>query len=253
MRITYKLRGVFALALLGLAANSLAHDEWGHMSRMWEITPKADARVEFKKAFEEHMAFRKANNDPWSWTILNASTGKGVNSVYARSNGHHWEDFDAYANSEFGKKASEHWNANVDPHVYKYDTWIDKSDSELYYWPEGSKFSHFYVTNFYLKPGHGREARMAVKAVHDELKAAGREAPHVWVWSQTGKPTFTVVTARENYAGFDWPEKSVGDTMRERVGEEKANAMFMDFFEHVKGQSSQIMVRDDKLSIEAAK
>ncbi len=254
MNLRNFLVSLIAVLTLGLASSAIAHEQGAHLTRMWEVTPKADAGAEFKKAFKEHLEWRKANKDPWGWSVFNATTGKGVNSVFVRSTGHHWADFDAYRDSEFSKKAGEHWNTNVDPHVAYYDSSIDQSDSELFYWPEGN-YRYFYVTTFYLKPGHGRQARQAVKAVSDELSAAGRKHPHVWLWDQTGKhlPAFSVVTARENWAGFDWPEKSVRDTMVERVGEEKAEAMFNDFFEHVKGQESQIYVKDMDMSFEAAK
>ncbi len=255
MRLAKIFASMLALALLGLSAPALAHEDGGHLSRMWEITPKADARDAFNEGFKKHMEWRKENNDPWGWSVYYASSGKGVNSVFVRSSGHHWPDFDAYRDSEFSKQAGEHWNANVHPHVARYDSSIDKSDSELFYWPEdGGDYRYFWVTTFYLKPGHGGAARKAVKAVHDELKAAGRNAPHVWLWDQTGKhlPAFSVVAARADWAGFDWPEKSVRETMVERVGEKKAEAMFMDFFQHVKGQESQIYARDADLSYDAA-
>lgn len=245
--------GLVALLAVGLMSAAVAHEQGAHLARMWEIMPKADSREAFSKAFKEHMAWRKDNKDPWGWSVFSATTGKGVNSTFVRSTGHHWEDFDAYRDSEFSKKAGEHWNANVHPHVAKYDSSIDKSDSELFYWPEGN-YRYFFVTTFYLKPGHGGAARQAVVAVTDELNAAGRKSPHVWLWDTTGKhlPAFSVVTAREDWAGFDWPEKSVRDTMVERVGEEKAQAMFDDFFEHVKSQESQIYAKDMELSFEAA-
>lgn len=244
-----------ALALVGLSTPAMAHDDGGHLARMWKMTPKADAGAAFKEGFKKHLEWRKANNDPWGWSVINAASGKGINSVFVRSTGHHWADFDAYRDSEFSKKAQAHWNENVHPHVKYYDSWIDEGDDDLYFWPEGSDFSHYWVTNFYLHPGHGGQARQAVKAVHDELKAAGRESPHAWIWGRTGPslPVFTVVTARDDWAGFDWPEKSVYDTLKERVGEEKAGAMFQDFFEHVKRQESQVMVKDKELSFEAAK
>ncbi len=255
MRLQVIARSLLALFALGLATSALAHDDGGHLSRMWEVTPKADAGEAFNEAFKKHLEWRKANNDPWGWSVYYAATGKGVNSVYVRSSGHHWADFDSYRDSEFSKKAGEHWSKNVDPHVAHYDSWIDESDDELFYWPEdGGNYRYFYVTTFYLKPGHGRQARAAVKAVHDELKAAGRNSPHVWLWEQTGKhlPAFSIVTARDDWAGFDWPEKSVGETMRERVGEAKTAEMFADFFEHVKMQESQIYVRDMDMSYDAA-
>ena len=254
MKYTRLFASLATLALLSIAGRALAHDEPGHLARMWEITAMPDKGKEFSEGFKKHMEWRKENKDPWGWSVFNATTGKGVNSVYVRSVGHHWADFDAYRDSEFSKKAGEHWNENVDPYVHSYDTWIDESDSELYYWPEGSNFRYFWVTTFYIKPGHGGKARAAVKAVTDELNAADRKSPHVWLWDQTGKrlPAFSVVTARDDWAGFDWPEKSVRDTMVERVGEKKADAMFMDFFQHVEHQESQIYARDMEMSFDAA-
>lgn len=242
------------LAIAGFTAPALAHDDGGHLSRMWQMTPKMDARDAFNEGFKKHLEWRKANDDPWGWSVYNAASGKGINSVFVRSSGHHWADFDSYRDSEFAKKAQEHWNKHVHPHVKYYDSWIDEGDDELFYWPQDNNFRYFYVTTFYLQPGHGGAARRAVKAVHEELEAAGRKAPHVWIWAATGShlPAFTVVTPRDDFAGFDWPEKSVFDTLKERVGEEKAGEMFMDFFEHVKRQESQIMVRDMDLSYDAA-
>lgn len=254
MKMRKLLAGVLALALTGFFANAMAHDDGGHLSRMWEVTPMADKRAEFNEGFKKHMAWRKENKDPWGWSVYNTATGKGINSTFVRSSGHHWADFDAYRDSEFSKKAGEHWNANVHPYVKTYDSSIDESDGELVYWPEDADYRYFWVTSFYLKPGHGSKAREAVVAVSKELDAAGRKSPHVWLWEQTGKhmPVFSVVTARDDWAGFDWPEKSVRDTMVERVGEKKTAAMFADFFEHVEHQESQIYVRDMDLSYEAS-
>ena len=87
-----------------------------------------------------------------------------------------------------------------------------------------------------------------------ERDAAGRKSPHVCLWDQTGKyaPVFSIVTAREDWAGFDWPEKGVRTTLVERVGEKKADAMIADFFEHVERQESQIYALDMEMSYEAA-
>ncbi len=254
MKIKNLMTSVLAFALLGLFSSAVAHEDGGHLSRMWEVTPMADKGAEFKEGFEKHMKWRKENKDPWGWSVYYAASGKGVNSVFVRSSGHHWADFDTYRDSEFSKAAGAHWNENVDPYVKSYDTGIDKSDGELFYWPEDANYRYFWVTSFHLKPGHGRKARQAVMAVHKELEAAGRKSPHVWLWDQTGKhlPIFSVVTAREDWAGFDWPEKGVRDTVVERVGEKKADAMFAAFFEHVQHQESQIYARDMDLSYSAA-
>jgi len=247
--------GILALALLGLFSNAMAHDGiGGHLARMWEVTPMPTKSKEFNEGFKKHMEWRKENKDPWGWSVYYATTGKGINSVFVRSVGHHWADFDAYRDSEFSKKAGEHWNENVDPYVKSYDSIIDEVDDELFYWPEGSEFRYFWVSSFYLKPGHAGKAREAVVAVTKELDAAGRKSPHVWLWDQTGKyaPVFSIVTAREDWAGFDWPEKGVRTTLVERVGEKKADAMIADFFEHVERQESQIYALDMEMSYEAA-
>ncbi|NNF51334.1 MAG: hypothetical protein HKN59_02740 [Gammaproteobacteria bacterium] len=249
------LASLLVLALMGLFTNAIAHEGiGGHLARMWEVTPMADKSKEFNEAFKKHIEWRKENKDPWGWSVYYATTGKGINSVYVRSVGHHWADFDAYRDSEFSKKASEHWNENVDPYVKYYDSSIDETDNDLHYWPEGSNYRYFWVTSFYLKPGHGGKARQAVVAVTKELEAAGRESPNVWLWDQTGKhaPVFSIVVARDDWAGFDWPDKGVRTTLVERVGEKKADAMMADFFEHVAHQESQIYARDMDMSYEAA-
>ena len=95
-------------------ANADNH-EAGTLARVWTITPKAGVSEEFEKALAGHVEWRRKNKDPWHWNVYVQVDGRHVGTYYARSAGHHYADFDAY--EEFGQKAGDHWNDNVQQYV----------------------------------------------------------------------------------------------------------------------------------------
>lgn len=238
-----RLSAIFVAAALLLSGPLVAEEdkEPGRLVDAWFVEAKAEAGDAFWKALKEHAQWRRDNGDPWQWSFYVAVTGNVGDKVTIRSGGHRIEDLDAYQNSEFSKKASEHWDQNVHPHVKSYYRSFSTRDSELYDWPEGD-YKLFWVYTMDLKPGHGRDFREGLKVIREARDAAGVSNPHSWSWSTTGSRVNRVsyVAARANWDGFNQPEDSLMDVLEKKMGEEKARAFMKDLMSNVENMSSQV-------------
>lgn len=244
-----KSRLLMALALAFIFQPVLAQEEAGNIARVWAMTPKAGETAAFNDALKAHAAWRRDNNDPWKWTFWRAASGKMDGTVIIRSTNHTYADFDAYGEGEFRDKASADWNANVAPHVAAAWSSLSRLDKDMVDWPEGD-YKVVRVTRFHLKAGHGRDFRAAVQKVRGKMKEAGRQSTSAWVWAMTGDnlPTIMLITARENWAGLDSPEKSARETLAEMVGELEADTMMENAMKHVESMSADVYVRADEFS-----
>lgn len=240
---------LLALALAFVFQPVLAQEETGTIARTWAMTPKADSVGAFNDALKAHAAWRRENNDPWTWGFWRAASGNMDGTVIIRSANHTYADIDAYSQGEFQDKATAHWRENVAPHVANAWSGLSSLDKDMVDWPEGD-YKVVRVTRFHLKPGHGTAFRGAVQKVRAKMKEAGRQSTHAWAWSLTGDdiPTVSLIIARNNWAGLDTPEKSVRATLAEMVGELDADAMMDDAMQHVENISADVYVRADEFA-----
>ena len=238
---------LFALALAFVFQPALAQEDTGTIVRTWAMTPKAGDVAGFNDALKAHAAWRRDNNDPWTWTFWRAASGDMDGTVIIRSANHTFSDMDAYGKGEFRDKAAADWAANVAPHVAKAWSGLSTVDNDMLDWPEGD-YKVVRVTRFHLKPGHNSAFRAAVQKVRAKLKEAGRQSTSAWAWSMTGDnlPTIMLITARNDWAGLDTPEKSARATLTEMVGELDANTMMDNAMKHVEGMSGDVYVRADE-------
>ncbi len=244
------------LAVAGLILSPLAGfsaDE-PNLARMWVVTPKPGMDTELEQAMKKHNAWRIENKDPWSWNTYHTVTGDGLDAWYIRSPGHSYADMDAYGDSDFSKKAYEHWMENVDKYVETYRGHLAEFAPEISHWPEDAgPYDWFWVYTYHLKPGGGRPYFAAVKAVTDALREAGWEEVWSFIWQLDGDvPAMSLVIPEKNWAGFAGPETGAYETISQAMGKDKADAMWAEMFKHVKSATSTIYHRHADMSFEGA-
>ena len=93
---------ILILMLLGLSP-SLAQGQ--DLTMMWEFTPKAGTGASFEAALKSHTEFRKAQGDPWDWSLYQVVVGEKVGTYFALSGGHEWADWANPVVAKFLKKA----------------------------------------------------------------------------------------------------------------------------------------------------
>ena len=253
MKKTLTMLALATLLVAPFAAQAQDADE-PNLARMWVVKPKPGTDQQLEDAMKAHNAWRKENKDPWSWNTYHTVTGSDLDLWYIRSPGHSYADFAAYGDSEFTKKAYEHWMANVDQYVAEYHGHIAEFAPEISQWPDDAgPFEWFWIYEYKLKPGHNRPFFAAAKAITEALKAAGWSETYGFVWQLTGDvPTMTLVIPEKDWGGFAGPETGAYDTVAQSMGEDQAKAMWAEFYSHATSVHSVVYHRHENMSFEGA-
>ncbi|MGI9263710.1 MAG: hypothetical protein ACR2QU_02200, partial [Gammaproteobacteria bacterium] len=149
------LPAVVCVSLLGIGGVQAADDP--NLARVWAVTPKPGMDQQLEDAMKAHNKWRVDNGDPWSWSTYHRSTGDDLGTWFIRSGNHTYADFDAYGDSEFAKKAYEHWMANVEPYVANSASHLSENLPDLSHWPaDAGPHEWYWVYTYKLKPGNGR-------------------------------------------------------------------------------------------------
>lgn len=227
-----KLTCTALLLALAMPAALMAQDEENppNLASAWTVHPKAGKTAEFMAAVAVHMAFRKEAGDSRGWNVYRPVIGDDVGVTGFRYCCFDWADEDAYGAEDAAKGLSDHWNANVDQYVERYEHYLVELDHDNSHWNDGAgPFSYYGVTSWYIPPGSGADFN-AMKAKMSTLAKENGWATedHNWSWSTRigGKNVESIVIPHENYASMAPPEQTFYAFVVEQVGEEAANEMF---------------------------
>lgn len=216
-----------ALGALATAAITVgtAHAQDDNLARSYLITPKIGQDIQFDAALSAHAALRRAELDPWSWTVYTIETGPDAGSYFIRSGDHRWADFDGYdVSTPFQQKVTQHWNNTVSPLVGEWSSTITRIDTSLSAAPmiETSPPGFANVTAYYLRPEMQRQFGAAVGEAHAALQAAGWSSRYLWAYPVSGAvdgPMMWLVTFSDNWAGMAGPSPSFDQVMTKAMGE----------------------------------
>lgn len=246
------LKSIFiAVIAVALAPLALAQDkEPGHIAFHYAITPKDGQMDAFRKAIETHMRWREQNGETWSWQSYDVIAGRGMNQVHFRSWGHHWGDMDAYNNSDFAKKADEHFAKTVEPYVASAHMFIDEDDPDLNAWPEEGYHPLLHLIGYHLKPGMTRQWYDAAKAIHAALQEGGFKEGYGFSWTVAGGPDpyVTLVLPHSNWKGFTDPDPSAYKVVSDQLGEDKAKELFHNYGSAIASAETWIVRHNQTLS-----
>ena len=237
---------LFLLALAFLPGQGQAQD----LSEAWMITPTAGSGAGFQEAFRSHMEFRKAQGDPWAWSMFEVVIGENAGDFMVISMDHSWADFDSYQDSDFIQLADPHFGATVGPLVETASSMILQGDTAFVKLPTDPDYEVSLVNlmTFHLIPGKAMAFNEALAKLHQAM--VGADMPFYYMGSMPiigGEgDTYSVAILGEKWADFVDPDPSMIQVMMETYGEEEAMAIFTAMGEsYHKSESVMLRFRED--------
>ena len=220
--------GAVLVALL-LALPALAADRAGDLAIINTHTPKAGATEKYEAARKKHMAWHKAQKDPWSWLTWEIVSGEASGSYYTGSFGHAWKDLDGQEKLEKADIAD--FDKGIGPTLGRSFTSYYKLRPDLSLSPPSAEPPSAYsvLTFFLLTPDGGNDFLDTVKKINDGIKKTSypQSGPSSWYQLVNGgeSPMYVLSGGRANWAAFEAPGKSLDQMMEEAYGKEQGAAI----------------------------
>ncbi|MBT8060750.1 MAG: hypothetical protein KJO33_14210 [Gammaproteobacteria bacterium] len=160
----------------------------------------------------------------WYEILTGPNTGKYV----ARTANHNWADFDA--EYDWQEEAGEVFERNVAPHIEHVEMHFVSEMKEFSHWPESfDGYTHYSVSDWYVKNGHGYKFRSGLDRIVKALKAGG--FPNHWgfmsIESGGHGNQIRVVGANKGWADMSDPDPSFSAIMTKELGGEEEFQAFM--------------------------
>lgn len=197
---------------------------------------------------KKHMAWHKAQGDPWTWTTYDVTTGPDTGSYVIASPGHQWADFDTWT-AKYGAADSADAAASVGGMT---------TGSQMAYWTQLSAVSRLppadstptpllSLTTYTVKFGHDAAFVATLSKVSAALSAAKFPLHSIWYRLSNGGsvPAYAVVTPRANMASMS---ASVLEALEKQLGKAATDALAKEFFDHVTGVQTELLQRRADLS-----
>lgn len=243
-----------ALPLGALADSHEAAEEPAPLSDVWIMAIKGGMGAKFTEAAKKHMAFRVKAGESRTWMAYRQVIGDKLNVVQYRACCFDYADQDAYMVEDEKLGLGADWNKNVDQYVDHYHHYLEETDWENSYWPEGSDGPYYGVTSWTRKQGAGPESDEVRKAFSQTAKKEGWGESgdgHNWLWMERmgGKDVLTLVSSFENFADMAPDETSFFDFLADKMGSaETASEMFTKFGAGFESSDYGVWVYDAELS-----
>jgi len=197
---------------------------------------------------KKHMAWHKAQGDPWIWNTYEVTTGPDTGSYLIVSGNHQWADLDTWT-AKFGDADT------ADANVSMAGT---QAGSQLTYWWQLNAISRlpaadapptalYSLTTYHVKPGHDGAMAATVGKINAALVAANYPLHSIWYRLVNGgsTPAYAVVTPRANMATFS---NVVTSVIEKQLGKPAAEALSKEFFDHITGVTTELLQRRADLS-----
>ena len=177
---THQAVALFA-AILALALTGAAVHAQQTIAINYSVVPKTGMTTQFEAALKNHVAWRVANGDPWTWGVSMRVAGDGLGEYSIRSSGHSWADLDAY-DADFGPVAFDNWMATVQPLVESVSNTISVINEDWSHrQPEGRAVNLVNIATFHVRPGQQERFNELVGQATTALKAANVD--YYWLFS----------------------------------------------------------------------
>ncbi len=173
---------------------------------------------------KKHMAWHKAQGDPWAWNVYEITTGPDTGGYIIASPNHQWADIDTWT-AKYGDADTADAGASMAG---------TQASSQLAYWTQLNSLSRLppadsaptpllSLTVYSVKLGHDSALIAAIGKLNAALNAGKYPLHSIWYRLSSGgsSPAYAVVTPRANLATFDVPvlgalEKQLGKALRTR-------------------------------------
>lgn len=216
------------LAALALAIPALAQPA-GNVAQINLHTPKPGMADKYEAARKKHMAWHKAQKDPWEWHTWQVVSGEASGTYYTGTFGHAWKDFDGQA--RFEKDDLADYGKGIGPTLGRtYSSYyVRRADMSLSP-PSAEPPSAYTVVTYYLLTAEGMNDFIdGVKKINEAIKKTSypQAGPSSWYQLVNGGegPMFLIAGGRANWAAFAPNEKTLDQMMEEAYGKEQAAAI----------------------------
>jgi hypothetical protein len=219
-------------------------EDTNNVARLAHITAKADhekALVEGITEYHHWIAqFEGHHRYNWYRIVTGPNTGKFI----ARTGNHSWADFDA--EYEWQEAAGEKFRELVAPHIENMQAEFTEEMSDFSHWPESfDGYTHYSVTEWYVKNGHWGPFRKGLKTIVDALKEGG--FPGYWgffsVESGGHSGQIRIVGANKGWSDLMDEDPSFYKIMSDKLGgEEEFQAFMADWGSTFKPGHNQMLV-----------
>ena len=231
------------------APSALAQDapKQDVLSLHYDVKVKPGMVAAFEAATKQHLQWRADHGDPWQWQVYQVAVGPRVGEYAFRSNGHHWDHFDAY--DAWSGPATAHFMANVMPYVESVSNTIDVMEMDVWRIPEDmSGHELFTVSLYHLKPHKGMVFDETVKKIHAAIVEHDYPIHYALMYNAVGGPDHIAafVSPMKSWAEMQGPEQEMGAFMAKAFGPEEAGKLFEAFmtsFHH--SESMVVRLRTD--------
>jgi hypothetical protein len=170
-----KFKLLLLTALFGLAwmLPVQAQDEdKNNVARLVHITPKADHEKSLIEGITKYHHWIAQFEGHHRYTWYRIATGPNTGKFIARTGNHSWADFDA--EYDWQDQAGEKFQELVAPHIADMTVEYTEEMKDFAHWPESfDGYTHFSVTEWYVKNGQWGKFREGLKTIVDALKEGG--------------------------------------------------------------------------------
>jgi len=191
-----------------------------------KVKPGMTAQYEQGRA--KHMAWHKSQNDSWSWTTWEITTGENTGSYLVSTCGHPWKDFDGREKFDIADdaNATATMGASIASDTVSYFTL--RTDVSAAYAP-AMPSPYLSVVFFHLKPEGLTDFRNAIKQVNDAFTKTNtpRSKSYWYTLANGGRgPEMVLVQERQNMSEMAGASpKTVDDVMTEAYGDQGATML----------------------------
>ena len=166
-----------AFVLVAIAVPTDAVEAQGAtLAFAYDVTVKLGSAPAFEAAWKEHLAFREANGETWSWNVYVEAFGDTPGNYVIRSNSHTWAELDTYMASDFSALVDAHVGATILPLIESFVSRVESADAELSHLPDDlSEINIFAVTTIQLEASQSLAFEASLTAFHEAVVATPLE------------------------------------------------------------------------------
>lgn len=246
MRFTKNL--LLVACLIGLFGILGAQEMGERVALHFQIEPKAGMHQQFETALRAHTRWRKEQNDPWQWYVMQVVAGRDYGDYIIRSDEIGWADLDAYS---FRDKGYSHFISTVGPFIESINSSITATNQAVSHWPEDLMPRIVAVEVFSLKPGKAEQFWQTVAKAHQAFK--GRMGAYAWetvaVGQGAGGSEAVLVLPMKSWSEMKPRNQEMMGYFREAYGEEGTRELMGKFDDCLSGMESMVVAVRRDLSL----
>ena len=231
---------VVALAVLAVEpAAGQAEDEPGLIGQVYFVRAQAGAEQQWEDAYTRHVAWHRAQNDPWGWPVWQIVTGERTGQYVIGTFDHDWTDLDR---GELGARDRADARENQNRYAASTSVEIWRRRPELSRPPEGDPPALAIAYYNTLHQGMLGAYSGAVRKINEAIIAADWGVGYYrnLVVNSGEDPTVVRWLARPSWADFASPEPSFPAMLADAYGQEEATAILETLARTVRTSRSEV-------------